>query len=110
MPKLSKDDPPFGVNSVGDLTPALYLFRAMNAGCPGITLSTRLDLGAFGHHESRASTLAVIGDHEIVRNVARLGATRTGQRWQNDSVLEAVGPQLYGCEERGLCHFIYLYI
>ncbi|MNF94898.1 hypothetical protein D3C84_776200 [compost metagenome] len=110
MPKLSEDHTPFGVNGVGDFAPAFNLLGAVNAGSPGITLSTRLDLGAFGHHESRASTLAVIRGHEIVRNVARLGATRTGKWWQNDSILEGVGPQLCGFEERGLCHFIYLHI
>ena len=99
MPKLSKDHTPFGVNGVGDFAPAFNLLGAVNARSPGVALSTRLDLGAFGDHESRASTLAVIGGHEIVRNVARLGATRTRQWRQNDSVLEGVWAQLSGFEK-----------
>ena len=96
MPKLSKDHPPFGVNSVGDLTPALYLFRAMNARCPGITLSSGFDLCALGHHEASTAALTVIGGHQVVRNIAGLGAARTRQWRQNDTVLEGVWAQLSG--------------
>jgi hypothetical protein len=99
MPELSKDYAPFGVNCVGDLTPALYLFWAMNPGCPSVTLSPGFDLGALGHHEASTGALLVIGGHQVVRNVARLGAARTRQWRQNDTVLEGVWTQLSGFEQ-----------
>jgi hypothetical protein len=45
MPKLQKDEAPYSMHSASHQAPALYLFEAMNPGCPSVPLSLHRNPG-----------------------------------------------------------------
>ena len=104
MPELGKDDAALVMYGLRHCAPARDLLGAMDAGRPGITLSTRLDLGSLGNHEAGTGTLAIIGRHQIVRNIARLGAAGSGQGRKDDTILQRERAQARLCKEYGIFH------
>ena len=93
MPELREDDATLSVDRIGDLAPAIDLLVRVDAGRPRIALATRLDLGAFGHHETGAGALAVIVGHQLRRGIARLGGALAGQRRQHDAVCQLMATE-----------------
>ena len=62
---------------------------------PGVTLATRLDLGALADHETGRGALTVILGHQLGGDIAGLRAALTRQRWQDDAVGQGVMPEFY---------------
>src|SRR6202035_1396546 len=76
VPELQEDQAAALVHRVGDEAPALDLFAAANAGCPGVALSLLRHLGRLRHDQSRRGPLRVVTSIERGGNIAWLADAR----------------------------------
>ena len=94
VPELQEDQSAGLMHRIGDQSPALDLFAAVNARRPGIALSLHRHLGGFADDEGGRGTLRVITGVERGGDVARLAGARAGQRRHDDATPQVVAPDL----------------
>lgn len=74
MKNLEKELGPFGMNSLNDLPPSIYLVHIEDASLPWETNSSLWNGGSFCHHESSSCPLAIIFRHKFSWNTIKLAA------------------------------------
>ena len=100
MPQLQEDAPALGVHRFGDASPALHLFRCVDARRGRHALATGHYLGCFGDDQASCTgTLAIVGSVQRVGHIAGSGCAHAGERRHHDAMAQRVGTQAKGLKQ-----------